>query len=283
MARCALPDHSSRPLRASTWLSPNIAEGLGSKQLMRMFVSSWVSPSAVLVGPSGGAGCLAGVLSSETLGDHEDHDHDEDDEQDSDDGHGVSRGCSSGWDRVRFPAMRWGRWIAAAGTLLALAGCASSSSSSSSAENDPAKNASESNVPRAGSKGSVEVDNLRWRLRSATAASAIGESEFGGATANGVYVVVQLDVTNHKTESATLTEGTVSLIAGKSVYSADAAASAELPGKSLLIADLGPNVSMEAGLAFDVAPAVLRQQPELRFNELGFGDTHGYIVLPTLR
>jgi hypothetical protein len=31
-----------------------------------------------------------------------------------------------------------------------------------------------------------------------------------------------------------------------------------------------------------VPPKVLKQHPELRFNEFGFGETHGYISLPRL-
>lgn len=167
-------------------------------------------------------------------------------------------------------------------TALATTGCASSSSSSSSGEDNSAKNASESNTPRVGPKGSVEVDDLRWHLESATTTATIGQTEFGGATANGIYVVVALDVTNNKSESVTLTDDTVSLTAGKVVYKPDSTGTINLPGKSLTIADLGPSVTLSGELAFDVAPAILAEHPALRFNELGFGSTHGYIRLPRL-
>ena len=97
--------------------------------------------------------------------------------------------------------------------------------------------------------------------------------------------MVTLHVTNNKNESVTMTDGVVSLVAGKKVYSVDTDAETALvagSGKTFLIQELGPNVSLTGKAAFDVAPAVLNEHPELRFNELGFGSTHGYIALPPL-
>jgi hypothetical protein len=152
--------------------------------------------------------------------------------------------------------------------------------------NDPAENASDSNTPSVGPHGSIEVDTLRWRLRAAHTASAIGDQQYGlGAKANGVFVVVELSVTNNKSDSVTLTSEAVSLVAADKTYSIDSNAETALIGtgaKTFLLEDLGPEVTLTGKTAFDVAPSVLRQHPQLRFNELGFGSTHGYIALPPL-
>lgn len=151
---------------------------------------------------------------------------------------------------------------------------------------DPSENASDDNTPSVGWNGSVEVDTLRWRLRDAHTDKAIGEQQYGlGAKANGLYIIVDLSVTNNKSESVTLTSENVSLTAGEDTYSADTNAETALIAAgttTLFLEDLGPGVSLNGTVAFDVAPSVLGQDPQLRFNELGFGDTHGYITLPPL-
>lgn len=151
---------------------------------------------------------------------------------------------------------------------------------------DPTENASDSNTPSVGPHGSVEVDTLRWRLGGARATKAIGNQQYGlGATANGIFVVVELSVKNNKSDSVTLTPETVSLVAGDKTYSSDSNAETALIGtgaKTFLLEDLGPGVTLTGKAAFDVAPEVLHQHPQLRFNELGYGSTHGYIALPVL-
>lgn len=151
---------------------------------------------------------------------------------------------------------------------------------------DSTENASDSNTPSVGPRGSVEVDTLRWRLSGARATKTIGDQQYGlGAKANGVFVVVELSVKNNKSESVTLTSETVSLVAGDKTYSSDSNAETALIGtgaKTFLLEDLGPGVTLTGKTAFDVAPEVLHQHPQLRFNELGYGSTHGYIALPAL-
>lgn len=153
------------------------------------------------------------------------------------------------------------------------------------ASNDPSKNATDTNTPRVGPTGSVEVDDLRWTLASAKTASKIGDPSALGARANGVYIVADLSVTNDKTGSVTITSDAVSLVADGKTYDGDSDAQTALIGagaKTFLLNDLGPGVAVKGAVAFDVAPSVLGEHPQLRFNELGFGSTHAYIALPAL-
>jgi hypothetical protein len=161
------------------------------------------------------------------------------------------------------------------------------SDSGGSVEGNPAENASDDNTPSVGPNGSVEVDTLRWHLRDATKTGTIGDQRYGlGEEANGVFVVTELSVTNNKSESVTLTSDTVSLVAGDSTYEADTNAESALIAdgeKTFFLEDIGPGITATGSVAFDVPPSILRQSPQLRFNELGFGDTHGYIALPPLQ
>jgi hypothetical protein len=167
----------------------------------------------------------------------------------------------------------------------AVAVTAAAPSSNVNAANDPSKNATETNVPRVGPSGSVEVDDLRWSLDSSKATSTIGDPSLLGARANGVFIVADLSVTNSKTGSVTISSDAVSLVAGGKTYEGDSAAETALLGagaKTFLADDLGPGVVLKGAVAFDVARSVLAEHPQLRFNELGFGSTHAYIALPAL-
>jgi hypothetical protein len=173
--------------------------------------------------------------------------------------------------------------LALVALALLVGGCATGEESSNS-ESD--KNASGDNTPRVGPKGSVEVDTLRWNLLDAKTTKKIGDQEYGlGAKANGIYVLAKLSVKNNKTESVTLTSEAVSLVSGETVYTPDTKAEVALVGaggNTFLLEDVGPGVTAKGSVAFDVPPKVLKHHPELRFNELGFGETHGYIALPKL-
>jgi hypothetical protein len=151
--------------------------------------------------------------------------------------------------------------------------------------NEPSKNASEENTPSVGPHESVEVDDLRWRLLKAEVTHTIGEPSGLGATANGIFVVVTLHVTNKKHTTATMTDEIVTLVAQKKEYKVSTSAETALigeGGKTFLVQELGPEVSLTGRTGFDIPPQVLHEHPQLRFNELGFGSTHGYIALPDL-
>jgi hypothetical protein len=115
--------------------------------------------------------------------------------------------------------------------------------------------------------------------------ATIGEQQYGaGASANGVFVVLKLRVHSDKNESATLTDSTIKLETHGNTYDADndgtiaAMAAGEQP---FFLNTIGPDSSRRGIVVFDVPRSILGQKVEVRFNELGFGSTHGYIVLPS--
>lgn len=145
--------------------------------------------------------------------------------------------------------------------------------------------ASDDCTPHVASNKSVRVDALTWRATHVRVAKTLGETQFGtGATADGRFVIVKLRVTSDRDESATLSDNVIQIeTADGRKYDADlegttaALTSGEDP---LFLETLGPDQSTTSTVVFDLPQKVIAERPSLRFNELGFGSTHGYIRLP---
>jgi hypothetical protein len=152
----------------------------------------------------------------------------------------------------------------------------------SSQADAPSNKATNDHTPHVGANGSVIVDTLTWRISGAYTAPTIGENQFATETADGVYVAVALSVTNGKEESVTLQGGMITLAAGSSRYESDSEGTfaASIDGEeTFFLKDLGPAVSTNGTVVFDVAPAALQRRPEICFGELGFGSSEGCIRL----
>jgi len=141
-------------------------------------------------------------------------------------------------------------------------------------------------TPHVGSNDSTRVDALIWRLSSTRQTATIGEQQYGGgAKANGVFLVLKLRVHSDKNESATLTDNTIKLETNGNTYDADNDGTIAAMGAGehpFFLDTIGPDSDRRGTVVFDVPRKVLGQKIEVRFNELGFGSTHGYIVLPSL-
>lgn len=148
------------------------------------------------------------------------------------------------------------------------------------------------NTPHVGANEKVTVDGLVYSVRSAKTTEQLGDPSIGtGAKADGVFVVARLRVHSTKGETATLSDDTIKLeVPDGPTYSADSEGStaALLSGgggqsqEPFFLRDLQPDTTAAGLIVFDVPPSVLNKKPELRFNELGFGETHAYIRLPSL-
>jgi hypothetical protein len=184
--------------------------------------------------------------------------------------------------------------FALVGATLVAAGCGTTaggnSSTGSSSSPKPAKGcgmkASGDCTPHAKANGTVRVDAITWRVQSVKTAKSIGDQEYGlGSKADGVYVVVKLKATSHKDESATLSDNVIKLEVDGNSYDPDndgsvaAIASGDDP---FFLETLNPDTTKSGTVVFDVPKKVVKAKPELRFGELGFGETHAYIALPEL-
>ncbi len=203
----------------------------------------------------------------------------------------------------------WCRWVAAGIVLLivvaaiaspsdesgdsASSGDAASSSSSSASGGDAGEKkescgtkATSDCTPRARPNGSVTVDALKWRIASARSATELGDQTYGlGEKADGVFVIVELEVTSSHDESVTLSDSVVKLETEGTTYEADNDGTVAAIGageEPFFLESLGPDSTMTGTVVFDLPESKLGQKLELRFGELGFGETHGYIRLPRL-
>lgn len=139
-------------------------------------------------------------------------------------------------------------------------------------------------TPHVGFGGSVRVDALIWKVRSVRTATTLGDQQYGlGAKADGRFVIVTLAVHSDKDESATLSGDSVQLEIGGNTYDTDSDGTVAAVGAGedpFFLEDIGPDADISGKVVFDVPPRVLSRKVEMRFNELGFGSTHGYIRLP---
>lgn len=141
-------------------------------------------------------------------------------------------------------------------------------------------------TPHVGPDGHVRVDALIWRLKSARKAATLGDQTYGlGAKANGTFVIVKLGVKSDKDKSVTLTDSVVKLeVAGKT-FDADIDGTTAAIGANedpFLLESIGPESTVTGTVVFDVPDSRISKKLQLRFGELGFGDTKGYIRLPSL-
>jgi hypothetical protein len=132
----------------------------------------------------------------------------------------------------------------------------------------------------------VRVDALYYKVLSARTTKTLGDQTYGlGAKADGRFVVVKLRIRSDKDESATLSGDSIKLEVNGNTYDTDLEGTTAAIGadeEPIFLKDLGPDSVSTGTVVFDVPKKVLADKPELRFNELGFGSTHGYIALPSL-
>lgn len=146
---------------------------------------------------------------------------------------------------------------------------------------DCGKQATDDCTPHVGFGGSVRVDALVWKVQDVQTATTLGDQQYGlGAKANGRFVIVTLRVHSDKNESATLTDNAFQLEVEGNKYDTDSDGTIAAMGageEPFFLEDIGPDSDVTGKVVFDVPESVFSKKVEMRFNELGFGTTHGYI------
>jgi hypothetical protein len=141
-------------------------------------------------------------------------------------------------------------------------------------------------TPHVGPHGKVKVDGLVWQIKSAKTASTIGDSTYGlQEKANGVYLITKLKVLSTKDESVSISDEIIQLSVDEgNSYAADSdgTLAESFEGEdTFTFEDIGPNSTLEGVVVFDVPKSVLNATLELEFSELGFGETKGFIEVPS--
>lgn len=141
-------------------------------------------------------------------------------------------------------------------------------------------------TPHVGSDGKVRVDALVWKVRSARVAKTIGDQTYGlGAKASGRFVIVKLKVHSDKDESAQLSDNVLKLEVDGNAYDPDNDGTVAAIGdgqQPFFFDSIGPDSDKNGTVVFDLPASKLGKKIEVRVGELGFGETHGYIELPSV-
>ena len=134
--------------------------------------------------------------------------------------------------------------------------------------------------------GSVRVDALQWKVKSVETRKTIGDMTYGlGQKADGMFVVAKVQVHSKKDESATLTDNAMKLQIGNTTYDPDTEGTTAAMGNGedpFFLRDLGPDSTTTGTVVFDVPTSKLSKKMQMRFGELGFGETHALVELPEL-
>jgi hypothetical protein len=149
--------------------------------------------------------------------------------------------------------------------FIALILIASATSSSNTASNGGASNASSGSAQVAsGSSGgrtatvgqSVTNAGTTYKVTSVKTTDTLGDPDLGGARADGVFVVVSLELTNNKDETKTFLDSNAKLKTsdGKEYETSDKAVLA-FGDDSLMLKDIQPDLTTRGKLAFEIPPS----------------------------
>lgn len=157
-------------------------------------------------------------------------------------------------------------------------------------QGDPEKpnNASDDCTPHVGPNAKVTVDGVVYRITGLEQTTAIGDAQFGTQEkASGVYLVLSISAHSTKGETVQLSDDTFKVTYEDGPeYSTDSDGTIAVTlagdggGDPFFLTDIQPDSTEKGRVVFDVPKKVLSKKPELRINELGFGEGHGFIQLP---
>lgn len=103
-------------------------------------------------------------------------------------------------------------------------------------------------------------------------AKEIGD-QYTGATANGTFIVVDLQLTNEEDEPATIIEDNIRIIGGNgSSYSTSDDAILVYPDQTILLEEIQPGVTESGKLVYDLPPGAVKGA-RLKVEDLFSGST----------
>ena len=192
--------------------------------------------------------------------------------------------------------MKYVKWLVVGCVGLVIAGCEveESGSSDSSGSESAAKDggggfeATDDHTPKMGVGETVKVDGVRYKILSAETAKTLG-NEFSEETADGQFLVLRISARNDRKKSSTLTDSVMAIEASGNTYEPDSEGTfaflisrgGDQNEEPFFLRDIQPGTGTKGYVVFDL-PKKVAKKPDLsvRFNELGFGETHGYLAVP---
>jgi hypothetical protein len=118
----------------------------------------------------------------------------------------------------------------------------------------------------------LSLKGTTYRVTNAETAASVGD-RYTGAEANGVFVIVDLTLTNEESEPATIIEDNLHLIGGNGdEYSTSDDAILAFPNQTLFLEEIQPGVSEDGKLVFDIPKDAVRGA-KLQVEDLFSGST----------
>lgn len=125
-------------------------------------------------------------------------------------------------------------------------------------------------VARVGDK--LTLKGTTYRVTDAETAERVG-NQYTGATANGRFIVVDIELTNEEDEPATILEDNIRVIGGNgSSYSTSDEAIFAFPDQTILLEEIQPGVTESGKLVYDLPPAAVKGS-RLQVEDLFSGST----------
>ncbi len=127
----------------------------------------------------------------------------------------------------------------------------------------------------------VTVGDVSYIVNSISSAQTLG-GEYMNKTAQGVYLVVNVTVTNKGNESLDVSNSFFTLVDGEKQYDSDGVASlyANEDGQSFFVNSINPDLSLSSNVAFDVTQAIVdSQMKQLQVKTGVWGTEKGLINL----
>ncbi|CAN5472896.1 hypothetical protein BH20ACT15_BH20ACT15_02370 [soil metagenome] len=104
----------------------------------------------------------------------------------------------------------------------------------------------------------LSLKGTTYKVTGAETASSVGD-QYTGAEANGIFVIVDLTLTNEEDEPATILEDNLNIIGGNGdEYSTSDDAVLAFPDQSFLLEEIQPGLSEDGKLVFDIPPAAVK-------------------------
>lgn len=104
----------------------------------------------------------------------------------------------------------------------------------------------------------VQVGDLDFVVNSLDTNSEIG-SEYLGQTAKGVYLILNISITNNGNKAAHISDDSFKILSGEAKYSTDSTAGiyANEAGNSAVFSELNPGTTQTTNIVFDVPQSVV--------------------------
>lgn len=175
--------------------------------------------------------------------------------------------AAKAYAKAQRPWYKKKRWIISLGLLLIIV--AASAGSGGGGSDDKSDSGGDKSASDGGGGGNKKEDDGKsgsvgqalnnagttYKVTKAETTNVVGDPELGGARADGMFVVVDLQLTNNKDETKTFTEANAKIkTTDDKEYETSDKAVLAFADQSLLLKDIQPDLTTKGKLAFELPP-----------------------------